>query len=196
MYACTSARPELESPTVVVGGWDRVADTERQSDGLAGSVVGLSRRPGNVYAPAAPGRTTRRCLGSSALPRCSRSALALGLVARHRWDGPANTRTRPTAGDADSGAAPSRVRQLPRAANTVYRLFEGRAAAGLSSVGSRNHGVLHGPERGGRARRDANLVVDVLDVMIGGLGGDVEPIGNLLRRQPLGRQAQHVDLAT
>ena len=55
--------------------------------------------------------------------------------------------------------------------------------------------MLHRPERGGGAGRDADLGVDVLDVVIGGLRRDVEPIGDLPRREPLRREPQHIDFA-
>jgi hypothetical protein len=42
-------------------------------------------------------------------------------------------------------------------------------------------GVLHGPKRGGRPCRHTDLVVDVLDVVIGGLPGDEQLVGDLLR---------------
>lgn len=41
----------------------------------------------------------------------------------------------------------------------------------------------------------ADLRVDVLDVMIGGLGGDEEPLGDLARREPLRDEAKYLDLA-
>ena len=56
--------------------------------------------------------------------------------------------------------------------------------------------MLHRPESGRGACRCADLAVDVLDVVIGGLGGDVEAIGDLLRRETPGRESQHVDLAS
>src|SRR5262245_36835398 len=37
---------------------------------------------------------------------------------------------------------------------------------------SAHDAMLHGPQRGGRASGDADLVVDVLDMVIGGLGRD------------------------
>src|SRR3954454_10330406 len=64
-----------------------------------------------------------------------------------------------------------------------------------SSTRSRDDGVLHRPQRRRGPRRHTDLAVDVLDVVIGGLGGDVEPIGDLARRESLGRQSQHVDFA-
>src|SRR5579872_1815757 len=42
-------------------------------------------------------------------------------------------------------------------------------------------GVLHRPEGGGGACRYADFVVDVLDVVVGGLCGDEELISDLLR---------------
>jgi ABC-type branched-subunit amino acid transport system substrate-binding protein len=58
-----------------------------------------------------------------------------------------------------------------------------------------NDGVLHGPEGGGRARRDTDLIVDVLDVVIGGLRGDEELIADLLRGESARGQAQNIDFA-
>jgi hypothetical protein len=46
-------------------------------------------------------------------------------------------------------------------------------------------GVLHGAKSGGGSPRYSNLVVDVLDVVIGGLRRDAELVGDLLRREPL-----------
>ena len=56
-----------------------------------------------------------------------------------------------------------------------------RTPAETASAGERSldDGVLHRPQRGGGPRRHADLAVDVLDVVIGGLGRDVEPIGDL-----------------
>ena len=57
------------------------------------------------------------------------------------------------------------------------------------SLTSLHDGVLHRPQRRGRARRDADLVVDMLNVMIGRLRRDEEPVGNLLRREAASRQS-------
>jgi hypothetical protein len=65
----------------------------------------------------------------------------------------------------------------------------------LANALSLDDRVLHRPERGGGPCRDVDLAVDVLDVVIGGLGRDVEPIGDLARGESLGRESQHVDLA-
>ena len=48
--------------------------------------------------------------------------------------------------------------------------------------------VLHRPERGGGSGRDADLGVDVLDVVVGGLGRDDEPVGDLARREARARR--------
>lgn len=41
-------------------------------------------------------------------------------------------------------------------------------------------GVLHGPKSGGGSCGHTELVVDALDVVIGGLGGDDELFANLV----------------
>src|ERR1044072_3734105 len=61
---------------------------------------------------------------------------------------------------------------------------------------SADDALLYGPQRGGSSRRHADLVVDVLDVVIGGFGRDEQPIADLARGEPLGRELQHVDFAT
>src|SRR3954451_10718093 len=66
----------------------------------------------------------------------------------------------------------------------------------LRATHSLHDGVLHRPESGSGACRGADLAIDVLDVVVGGLGRDVEAIGDLLRRQSPGREAQAVDFAS
>ena len=56
--------------------------------------------------------------------------------------------------------------------------------------------MLHGPQSGGGSCRRADLAVDVLDVVICGLGRDGEPIGDLLRCESPGRESQHIDFAS
>ena len=56
--------------------------------------------------------------------------------------------------------------------------------------------VLDGPEGGSGPRRHGDLAVDVLDVMIRGLRGNDEAIGDLARRETPRRKGQHVNLAT
>ena len=56
--------------------------------------------------------------------------------------------------------------------------------------------MLHGPQSGGGSCRDADLVVDVLDVVVGRFRRDVEPIRDLARRESPRRESQHIDLAT
>jgi hypothetical protein len=56
--------------------------------------------------------------------------------------------------------------------------------------------VLHGPERGRGSRRDADLGVDVLDVVVDGLGRDAEPVGDLASGEALRRETQDVNLAS
>ena len=41
-----------------------------------------------------------------------------------------------------------------------------------------HYALLHRPEGGSRARRDVDLVVDVLNVVVGSLGGDNQSIGD------------------
>lgn len=60
---------------------------------------------------------------------------------------------------------------------------------------SAHHALLHRPQRRGGPGRDANLVVNVLDVVIGRLGRDEESIRNLTRRETAGGEAQDVNLA-
>jgi hypothetical protein len=55
--------------------------------------------------------------------------------------------------------------------------------------------VLYRPERRGGPGGQADLAVDVLDVVIGRLRHDVEPIADLAGPQPPGREPQHVQLA-
>ena len=55
--------------------------------------------------------------------------------------------------------------------------------------------MLHGPKRGGGSCRHTDLVVDVLDVVIGGLPGDEELVGDLLRRESSCGEAQDIDFA-
>ena len=55
--------------------------------------------------------------------------------------------------------------------------------------------VLDGEERGGAAGRDADLRVDVLHVVVGGLRRDHEPVGDLAGGQPEGEQPEHLGLA-
>src|SRR4026207_1715488 len=110
---------------------------------------------------------------------------------------------------------PSRVpggRSMGSGAGGGRRFYRERTAASLG-----DDGVLHGPQRGGGAGRDADLVVDVVGGVVGGRGGgacrvadlvvevlgvviggllrDEEPIGNRLRRQSPRREAQHVYFA-
>ena len=49
-------------------------------------------------------------------------------------------------------------------------------------------GVLHRPQGGRGSGRYADLAVDVLDVVVGGLGRDEEPIGDLAGRVSPGRE--------
>lgn len=55
--------------------------------------------------------------------------------------------------------------------------------------------MLHGPQSGGGASRCADVVVDMLDVVIGGLRGDEEIVGDLLRRESSCGKAQDIDFA-
>ena len=58
-----------------------------------------------------------------------------------------------------------------------------------------HHRVLDRPERGGGAGRDADLVVDVLNVVIGRFGGDEETIRDLTGRESSRGQPEDIDLA-
>ena len=55
--------------------------------------------------------------------------------------------------------------------------------------------VLDGEERGGTAGRNADLGADVLHVMVGCLGGDCEPLGDLAGGETEREEPEHVDLA-
>src|SRR5437868_11951395 len=55
--------------------------------------------------------------------------------------------------------------------------------------------VLHGEHGGTGARRDADLVVDVLDMVRGRARGDGESRRNVLMRVALRNETQHLDLA-
>lgn len=55
--------------------------------------------------------------------------------------------------------------------------------------------MLEGEQGGGGAGRDADLGVDVLDVVLGRTSGDVEPLSNLPVRASGGQLLQHLDLA-
>lgn len=55
--------------------------------------------------------------------------------------------------------------------------------------------MLKGKEGRPGARRDANFVVDVLDVMAYGLGRDLQPVRHLPIGEARGNEAQHLDLA-
>ena len=55
--------------------------------------------------------------------------------------------------------------------------------------------VLHGEHGGGSAGRDADLRVDMLDVMARGLRRDPELTCNLSVRVPARHEAKHLDLA-
>src|SRR5262245_39990035 len=62
-------------------------------------------------------------------------------------------------------------------------------------VRSAQEPVLDREDRGGGARRDSELVVDVLDVMTGGLRRDAERVGHLLVRLAARDETQHFDFA-
>ena len=55
--------------------------------------------------------------------------------------------------------------------------------------------MLHCPESCRGPGRHADLAVDVLDVVVGDLRRDVEAAGDVLRREALRSQPQHLDLA-
>lgn len=76
----------------------------------------------------------------------------------------------------------------PVAHQSLRRAVEATARE-LTAPRSIDDVVLYGPESRRRSVRHADLRVDVLDVMIGGLRGDVEPLGDLARREPLSGEA-------
>jgi len=80
-------------------------------------------------------------------------------------------------------AGPRRYAPWPAAAVTPHR-----SASGDDVL------VLHRPESGGGSGRDADLRVDVLDVVVGGLGRDHEPVGDLAGREATRGEFEHVDL--
>jgi hypothetical protein len=55
--------------------------------------------------------------------------------------------------------------------------------------------VLHRRQRGGSPSRCADFVVDVLDEVIGGLRGDEEFVGDLLRHESSRGEAQDINFA-
>jgi hypothetical protein len=57
------------------------------------------------------------------------------------------------------------------------------------------NGVLHSPQCSSGASGRTDFVVDVLDVVIGGLRGDEELVGDLLRRESSCGEAQDIDFA-
>ena len=65
-----------------------------------------------------------------------------------------------------------------------------RAATTASTrdVGPGHQAMLHREQRGAGARRDADLAVGILDVAIGRLGGDPEPLRDLLGVQSASQQ--------
>lgn len=54
---------------------------------------------------------------------------------------------------------------------------------------------MHGPEGGAGSRGYIDLVVDMLDVVIGGFGCDEQAVGDLLGGESAGRKAQHIHFA-
>ena len=90
--------------------------------------------------------------------------------------------------DADDRADDSEVEQRWRGSRSRRDRSRGggweHGSGRIAAPRSADDVVLHRPQRGGGAGRDADLVVDVLDVVIGGLGRDEEPVGDLARREP------------
>jgi hypothetical protein len=76
-----------------------------------------------------------------------------------------------------------------RSARCGRRLHRG------SEAGSDDDDVLHRPQGGSGSSRHAALGVDVLDVVVGRLRRDVQPIRDLSRRESPRDKAQHLDLA-
>ncbi len=56
--------------------------------------------------------------------------------------------------------------------------------------------MLHRPQGGGGSSRYADLRVDVLDVVVGGLWRDVKAVGDLGRGETPRGEPQHLDLTT
>jgi hypothetical protein len=71
----------------------------------------------------------------------------------------------------------------------VNALFFGRKAGNTDA----EQVVLHGEQRGRGAGRNADFVVNVLDVMAGGFGGDAETVCDFAVGKPTRQQPQHVD---
>ena len=69
----------------------------------------------------------------------------------------------------------------------IYPIF--RCAGWLA----RDQIMFHREESGGGAGGDADLVVDVLDVVLGRFGGDRQAPGDFLIRVSLRDEAQHLD---
>ena len=74
------------------------------------------------------------------------------------------------------------VAARPRIGRTPY-------AGGVNEV------VLEGPDRRGGPAADAGLLVDVLDVVPDGLGGDAEVVGDRLVGLAAHEREQHLELA-
>src|SRR5690349_13983228 len=55
--------------------------------------------------------------------------------------------------------------------------------------------MFHGEQRGAGAGRDADLGVDMLDMVVGSLGRDRQRVGDLPGRVAAREQAQHLQLA-
>ena len=110
-----------------------------------------------------------------------------GRSARRSTGAPApRPSTTPSTLSTSPGSRPRRPR-IPAASNS---------SAPRRSRRSVDDVVLEGPECGRRPVRHADLRVDVLDVVISRLRGDIETVGDLARREPFGDKAQHLDLAT
>src|SRR4051794_32235974 len=130
----------------------------------------------------------------------SRKLTPIASTSTSSWPGPGSgsgsSRSSSTSGPPFSVTTIARKSLSSRGLDWTARETNGIAAAvvGGPTASDLSHSlddrVLHGPERGRGSRRNADLGVDVLDVVVGGLGRDVEAVGDLAGREPPRRGAQ------
>ena len=70
-----------------------------------------------------------------------------------------------------------------------------RLSAGVGLRGADDHLTVEGPPGGRGTVGDAELDVDVLDVVVGGLRRDEQLLGDLARGRPVSDEPQHLCLA-
>src|SRR4051794_19116602 len=136
----------------------------------------------------------------------SRKLTPIASTSTSSWPGPGSgsgsSRSSSTSGPPFSVTTIARKSLSSRGLDWTARETNGIAAAVVGGptasdlCHSLDDRVLHGPECGRGPRRNADLGVDVLDVVVGGLGRDVEAVGDLTGREPLRRKAQDIDLTS